>query len=100
MKIVVLDSHTLSPDPAGWDPLKRLGDVYVHPRVTEADVPALAAGADILITNKVNISGGVMESSPAVKFIAVSATGFNCVDTAAARKRNIPVSNVPEYGTD
>ena len=36
---------------------------------------------------------------PALKFIAVTATGYNIVDVAAARRRGIPVSNVPEYGT-
>jgi glycerate dehydrogenase len=30
----------------------------------------------------------------------VLATGFDCVDVAAARRRGIPVSNVPVYGTD
>jgi glycerate dehydrogenase len=30
----------------------------------------------------------------------VLATGFNVVDVAAARQRAVPVSNVPEYGTD
>jgi glycerate dehydrogenase len=35
---------------------------------------------------------------PTLRFIAVLATGYNVVDTAAARRRGIPVSNVPEYG--
>jgi glycerate dehydrogenase len=34
-----------------------------------------------------------------LRFIAVSATGFDCVDVVAARRRNVVVSNVPEYGT-
>src|SRR5262249_12471495 len=38
--------------------------------------------------------------SPGLRFIAVTATGFDCVDVAAARRRGISVSNVPEYGTD
>ncbi len=35
-----------------------------------------------------------------MKFIAVLATGYNVVDVKTARARNIPVSNVPIYGTD
>src|SRR5919202_1297205 len=42
----------------------------------------------------------VIEQSPELRFIAVSASGFDCVDVAAARRRGVPVSNVPEYGTD
>jgi glycerate dehydrogenase len=37
---------------------------------------------------------------PALRFISVLATGYNVVDVAAARRRGVPVSNVPEYGTD
>jgi glycerate dehydrogenase len=36
---------------------------------------------------------------PKLKFISVLATGYNIVDIEAARDRNIPVSNVPEYST-
>ncbi len=41
----------------------------------------------------------MIDRSPRLRFIAVSATGFDCVDVAAARRRGILVSNVPEYGT-
>jgi glycerate dehydrogenase len=54
----------------------------------------------VLITNKAGIPAAVIDGSPELRFIAVSATGFDCVDVAAASRRGIPVSNVPEYGTD
>src|SRR5205085_7815432 len=34
-----------------------------------------------------------------LKYIGVTATGFNIVDVAAAAQRNILVTNVPSYGT-
>ena len=34
-----------------------------------------------------------------MKFVGVLATGYNVVDITAARKRNIPVANIPTYGT-
>jgi len=36
---------------------------------------------------------------PKLRFIGVLATGFNVVDTTAARERGVPVCNVPAYGT-
>jgi glycerate dehydrogenase len=36
---------------------------------------------------------------PALRTVAVMATGYNCVDVQAAREQGILVSNVPEYGT-
>jgi glycerate dehydrogenase len=40
-----------------------------------------------------------MESVPQLKYIGVTATGYNIVDVAAARERNLIVTNVPTYGT-
>jgi glycerate dehydrogenase len=42
----------------------------------------------------------VIAEAPELRFIAMLATGFDPVDVTAARGRGIPVSNVPEYGTD
>jgi glycerate dehydrogenase len=36
---------------------------------------------------------------PDLRYLGVLATGYNIVDTAAAAERQIPVCNVPEYGT-
>ncbi len=100
MKIVVLDGQTLAADGNSWAALEPLGEVQIHDRSTAAEVRVRARPAAVLITNKAPISADVIEQAPHLRFIAVSATGFDCVDVAAARRLGIPVSNVPEYGTD
>jgi glycerate dehydrogenase len=100
MKIVVLDGYTLAADGNSWDALLPLGEVEVHGRSTPAELAERARGAAVLISNKARIPAAVIDGSPELRFIAVSATGFDCVDVAAASRRGIPVSNVPEYGTD
>jgi glycerate dehydrogenase len=100
MKIVVLDGYTLAADGNSWDALLPLGEVIIHDRSSPAEVTERARGANVLITNKARIPAEVIIGSPSLRFIAVSATGFDCVDVAAASRRGIPVSNVPEYGTD
>jgi glycerate dehydrogenase len=100
MKIVVLDGRTLSADGNSWAALEQLGQVEIHERSTADQVLARSRNAHVLITNKALVSATMIEQSPDLKFIAVSATGFDCVDVPAASKRGIPVSNVPEYGTD
>jgi glycerate dehydrogenase len=100
MKIVVLDGYTLAADGNSWDALRALGDVEIHDRSSPGEVAERARGAAVLITNKARIPAAVIDNSPGLRFIAVSATGYDCVDVAAASRRGIPVSNVPEYGTD
>jgi glycerate dehydrogenase len=100
MKIVVLDGYTLAADGNSWDALLPLGEAEIHDRSVPAQVAERARSASVLITNKACISAEVIAASPDLRFIAVSATGFDCVDVAAADRRGIPVSNVTEYGTD
>lgn len=99
VKIAVIDGYTVNPGDNPWTPLERLGTLQVHDRTEPEEIPELAENADILITNKCPISAAAIEQLPALKFIAVTATGYNIVDVAAAKQRGIPVSNVPEYGT-
>jgi glycerate dehydrogenase len=99
VKIVVLDGRPLAPDRGAWAGLERLGELELHEYSTAAEIPVRAAGAAVLVTNKSPIREELIAGSPELRFITVTATGFDCVDLAAARRRGIPVSNVPEYGT-
>lgn len=99
MNIVVLDGYTLNPGDLSWEPLKKLGGCVIHPRIPHDQVVSTAADADILLTNKVPVTREHISKLPRLKYIGVLATGFNIVDTGAARERNIPVTNIPAYGT-
>ena len=99
MKIVVLDGHTLNPGDLCWDALHALGTCEIHDRTPPGQVAARCAEAKVLITNKALVPREVIAALPKLRFITVTATGFNIVDAAAARERGIPVSNVPLYGT-
>jgi glycerate dehydrogenase len=99
MKIVVLDGHALAADGNSWAALSRLGDVAYFDRSSAAEVVERARDATVLITNKAPITAEAIDAASALRFIAVTATGFDCVDTEAAARRGIPVANVPEYGT-
>jgi glycerate dehydrogenase len=99
VKIVILDGRPLAADRAAWSGLDRLGEVEFHEFTPPEEVPDRASGAAILVTNKAPIRAPLLERSAELKFITVTATGFDCVDVAQARRKGIPVSNVPEYST-
>src|SRR5690242_8045544 len=100
MKIVVLDGYTLNPGDLNWDELKALGECKIHDRTPADEVINRAAGADIVLTNKTPVTRESILALSELKYVGVLATGFNIVDTAAARERGIPVANVPTYGTN
>lgn len=99
MRIVVLDGYTLNPGDINWDGLKALGEVTIHDRTPSDKVVERAAGAEIVFTNKTPISEEAISKLPSLKFIGVLATGYNIVNTEAAKAKGIIVSNVPGYGT-
>ena len=99
MNIVVLDGHTLNPGDLTWDELQSLGDCAIHERTPSQEVVPRAADAEIVLTNKAALTREQIQTLPKLKYIGVLATGYDIVDVAAARERNIPVTNVPTYGT-
>ena len=103
MKIVVLDGYAENPGDISWSPLETLGELTIYDRTALTESPLIAeriGDAEIAITNKTPITRAVIDACPNLRAIAVLATGYNVVDTAYARTKDIPVMNVPVYGTD
>ncbi len=100
MKIVILDARALNPGDLSYDVVKQFGDVaeYQHTDSQEKTITRIG-DAEIVLTNKVPITEEILAACPSIRLICVQATGYNIVDCDAAAKRNIPVCNVPAYGT-
>lgn len=102
MKIVVLDGYTLNPGDLDWKGLESLGECTVYDRTSLTDTEEVIqriGDAEVVYTNKTPLPEKVFEECKNLKFVGVLATGYNVVDITAARKRNIPVANIPTYGT-
>ena len=101
MKAVILDGYTENPGDLSWDALKKYCDLTVYDRTPPDDDEIISriADAEVVFTNKTPITRKTMVACPGMKFISVLATGYNVVDYAYAAEKNIPVSNVPAYGT-
>lgn len=99
-KIVVLDGYTLNPGDNPWTEVEKLGDLTVYDRTPSDLIVERSKDAEIILTNKTPLSAESLNQLPKLEFIAVLATGYNIVDTEAAKGMGVPVSNVPIYGTD
>lgn len=80
--------------------MESLGKLTVYDRTSPSELPIRAREADILLTNKMPLTEESMRRLPRLKYIGVTATGYNVVDVEAAAARGILVSNVPNYSTD
>ncbi len=99
MKIVALDGYAANPGDLSWDELKKLGECTIYDRTAPEEVIERAAGAEILLVNKVVLTAETLAALPALKYIGVLATGYNIVDISAAAARGIVVTNIPAYST-
>lgn len=98
-RIVVLDGFTLNPGDLSWDALSQLGECKVYDRTSSDELLGRAVDADVVLTNKCPLRREALSQLPRLRYIGVTATGVNVVDTDAANERNIVVTNVPGYGT-
>jgi glycerate dehydrogenase len=100
VKIVVLDGGTLNPGDISWESIESLGDSFtLYQRTEQEEIPQRAKGVEILLTNKTVLTKDTLKLLPELRYIGVLATGYNVVDTIAAKDLGIIVTNVPAYGT-
>ncbi len=65
-----------------------------------AELPALVADADAVITQFASVNADVIASMQQARVIVRYGIGVDNVDLAAARAKGIPVCNVPDYCID
>lgn len=100
MKLVILDGFALNPGDLSYDIYRQFGEVTIYDRTdSEAEAIQRIGDSQIVILNKTPITQSLLDACPSIRMICVQATGYNVVDCQAARRRGIPVCNVPSYGT-
>jgi len=99
MKIVILDGYTENPGDLSWEGFEKLGELTVYDRTPADKIVERIGDAEIVYTNKTPLTKETFDACPNVRFVGVLATGYNVVDTAAAKEKGILVANIPTYGT-
>src|SRR5882762_3180048 len=87
MKIVITDGYTLNPGDLSWKAFDQLGEVIYYDRSSPSETPGRCREAGVIITNKTPITEEIITSATQLNVIAVTATGYNVVDIAAAKKK-------------
>jgi len=100
MRLVILDGFTLNPGDLSWKEIESLAEVTYHDRTPVAQIAERLRDADAVLTNKVPLNAEVFAACPKLKYVGVTATGYNIIDLAAAKKAGAVVTNVPGYSTN
>lgn len=99
MKIVFLDGYTINPGDLSWGLLEQCGELTVYDRTEPHEVLQRATGADILIVNKTALGEEHFAALPSLRLVCEAATGYDNIDTAAARRHGIAVCNCAGYSS-
>ncbi|MBR5006840.1 MAG: D-2-hydroxyacid dehydrogenase [Clostridia bacterium] len=99
MRIVVLDRDTVTNGDLDFSALEALGEVTYFDVIPHEKIAEACENADAVIINKAEMTRDVLEKLQELKYIGLFATGYNNVDTAAAREFGIDVVNAPGYST-
>lgn len=99
-KIALLDASTVDYGDIDFSSLHALGAFERYDHTAPAELSARMNGIEIAISNKVVINADTIAAHPALRMIAIAATGLNNVDIPAAERAGIAVANVPGYSTD
>ncbi|KGJ95441.1 D-2-hydroxyacid dehydrogenase [Colwellia psychrerythraea] len=97
MNAVFLDKQTFSSTIDFTAIEQQVTQLVCYTNTSPTEVISRCHNADIIITNKVQLTAEMLSALPHVKLICISATGYNNVDIDAASHLNIAVTNVSGY---
>ncbi len=99
MKITVLDKISFTVGDIDLSPLNSLGSVEYYDVLDRCEVKKVLKDTVIVVCNKTLFDKDMINSLPNLKYIGLTATGYNNVDIDCAKERGIVVCNVPNYST-
>lgn len=97
MKIVVLDTLTLGGADLGG--LAEFGELVLYDTTSLDERIDRCKDAQIIITNKVLIDKELLDNTPFLKLVCITATGMNNVDLEYAKQKGVVVKNAAGYST-
>ena len=98
MRIVHLDDGGISLEgDIDFSGFSAAGEFQPYPSSSADETIERCRQAQVVVTNKARVSADAIAAATTLELIAVTATGYDNVDTEAAKRRDIPVCNVPGY---
>ena len=99
-RIVSVDTCTVSCGDIDFSRIEALGEVKFYDVLTPDELASAATDADALLVNKAEVTRGLLEKCPRLKYVGTYSTGYNNIDLAALKERGIICCNVPGYSTN
>ena len=80
LNIARVDGETAISGGLSWSGLQGLGKISYFPRTSSSELLTRVSEAEVILTNQVPFSRELREQMKKLKYIGVTATGYNIVD--------------------
>jgi len=98
VKAAFLDFGTLGPGDIERGALLRAAPLMrFYPDSSPAETRERVADVEVLVVNKIAVTGDVISAAPHLRLVCLAATGTDNVALEAARARGIAVANIRDY---
>lgn len=99
MKAVFLDFATMGPN-LNIDGIRALlPELQIFPVTEDHEVAERIQGANFILTNKIRLSAQLLQGTPQLRFVGLTATGTDNIDLEAAQQHGVAVCNIRAYCT-
>ncbi len=99
-RTAVLDWDTVSSGDIAKEEIFSSGETVFHGLTRPEQTAEHIGKSEIVLCNKVVITEEIMNACPDIRYIGLFATGYNNIDTEAAKRHGITVCNAGSYSTD
>ena len=99
MKLVCTDISSVSAGDIDVSVFEKYGEVAFYDVTPPELTSERIKDADMILVNQTVIGRAELEAAKNLKYIGLFATGYNNIDTAAARERGVTVCNAGQYST-
>ena len=100
MKITVFEAESVCGEDLNLEALREFGTVSFEPTPDPSLVAERIGDSEVLICSKVRVTEEILSACPNLRYVGLTATGYNNVDLEACRRHGVIVTNIPCYSTD
>lgn len=102
LNIVILDGKYANPGDLSWSEVEKYGELTIYDETPydAQQIKERIKDAEVVINNKVPLTREILKAAPQLKYVIITATGYDVIDIDAANELGILVSNIPSYSTN
>ena len=89
MKVTVLDKISFTVGDIDLTCLDNLGNVEYYDVLTKEEIKKVCVDSEVIVCNKTVFDKELLDACKNLKFIAITATGYNNIDLAYAKEKGV-----------